>query len=186
MQCPKCHSVALRATKLDQGLSAMGCNQCEGALVALLYYRDWAERTPIDEHRSDSPADSDTPIKALIGTTEESNSAMSCPKCTRLMLKFKISGESDNKLDLCSFCDEAWLDRGEWHLLKMLELSRKMPLVFTEQWQTKLRKQATQDARDNRLLQYVNDEDLAKTKSFKEWVCEHPQRERLLFYINQD
>jgi len=183
MQCPKCN-IALRATKLEQGLSAMGCSQCEGALVALLYYRDWVERTPLSESDLDTPED--TPIKALIGTSEETSTAMACPKCSRLMLKFKISGESDNKLDLCSFCDEAWLDRGEWQLLKMLELSRKMPLVFTEQWQKKLRKQATQDARDNRLLKYIDEPELEKTKEFKQWLSAHPHREHLLFFINQN
>ncbi|MBV1910913.1 MAG: zf-TFIIB domain-containing protein [Kangiellaceae bacterium] len=186
MQCPKCHSGALQPTKLEHGLSAMGCNTCEGALVALLYYRDWVERTPLDLQQPQDDQESSTPLQALIGTTEETNSAMSCPKCTRLMLKFRISGESDNKLDLCSFCDEAWLDKGEWQLLKMLELNRKMPLVFSEQWQTKLRKQATQDARDNRLLQYVTETELAKAKEFKQWVSEHPNKERLLFYVNQN
>lgn len=183
MQCPKCHSSKLHPTKLEKGLSAMGCGECEGALVALLYYRDWAERTPQSELES---SEDETTLRAFIGTAEESQSAMSCPKCSRVMLKYKISGESDNKLDLCASCDEAWLDKGEWHLLKLLELGTRMPLVFTEQWQTKLRKQATQDARDNRLLRYVGEDDLAMVRTFKDWLSAHKHREQILFYLNQD
>jgi hypothetical protein len=44
MHCPACHTTTLQPTTLDDGLLAHGGPQCSGALVALLYYRDWAER----------------------------------------------------------------------------------------------------------------------------------------------
>jgi len=182
MQCPKCQNQPLRATKLEQGLSAMGCSQCDGAFVTLLYYRDWVERNPsIDD--SDKPSIQNV---AELQEVDDSQSALSCPKCSRLMSKYKISGESNNRIDLCSSCDEVWLDGGEWELLKALELSKKMPLVFTEQWQRKLRKQATQEAREQRLLKFISQQDLDEVKKFKEWLSEHPNKEQILFFINQE
>ena len=179
MQCPKCQNQSLKATKLEQGLSAMGCGECDGAFVTLLYYRDWAERNPIVENQ-----DADQTIQ--LQEIDDSQAALSCPKCSRLMLKYKISGESNNRIDLCSSCDEAWLDGGEWELLKALEMSKKMPLVFTEQWQNKLRKQATQEAREQRLLKFVSQQDLDEAKAFKTWLDEHSNREQILFYLNQE
>lgn len=182
MQCPKCENQPLRATKLEQGLSAMGCNQCNGALITLLYYRDWLERTqPIKNDHIEEKG-----IVTALVEVNDSKSALCCPKCSRLMNKYKISGESENRIDLCASCDEAWLDGGEWELLKIFELSRKMPLVFTEQWQRKLRKQANQEAREQRLLKIASQVDLDKAKNIREWLAEHPFREQILFFINQD
>jgi hypothetical protein len=43
MLCPKCRHIELQPTKIDDGLPAMGCPSCEGSLISLLYYREWAE-----------------------------------------------------------------------------------------------------------------------------------------------
>ena len=182
MQCPKCENETLKATKLEQGLSAMGCNQCNGAFVTLLYYRDWLERTPVVE----SAALDHKPMATALIEVNDSKSALCCPKCSRLMNKYKISGEVENRIDLCASCDEVWLDGGEWELLKIFEMSRKMPLVFTEQWQRKLREQATEEAREQRLLKVVSHEDLDEAKRIKQWLAEHPFKEQLYFFINQD
>ena len=68
---------------------------------------------------------------SVVEEVQDTNAAITCPKCARLMTKYKMSGFVANRLDVCPGCDEAWLDGGEWELLKALELSRKMPLVFT-------------------------------------------------------
>jgi len=181
MQCPKCQNQTLKATKLEQGLSAMGCSECDGAFVTLLYYRDWVERNSFV-----AGEESNSKQASELQEADDSQAALSCPKCSRLMLKYKISGESNNRIDLCSSCDEAWLDGGEWELLKALEMSKKMPLVFTEQWQRKLRKQATQEAREKRLLQFVSRQDLDKAKDIRQWVLGHANKEQLLFFLNQE
>ncbi|TQV81055.1 zf-TFIIB domain-containing protein [Aliikangiella coralliicola] len=179
MQCPKCRNVDLKPTKLDEGLSAMGCNQCQGAFVSLLYYRDWAERSG-SVH--DAPE-----VELLKGfDSEDTPTALSCPKCLKLMQKFRISGCSNNRLDLCTSCDEAWLDGGEWELLKALELSKEMPLVFTERWQKKVREQISEDTRRQRFLTILGKEDLEKADEFREWIKTHPKRHDIIFYVNHE
>lgn len=49
MKCPSCNNSDLKPTRIDEGLSAMGCSQCGGAYISLLYYRDWVERHPAEE-----------------------------------------------------------------------------------------------------------------------------------------
>jgi len=109
-----------------------------------------------------------------------------CPKCKKAMLKYKISGCSGSRLDLCASCDEAWLDDGEWELLKSLELTRQMPSVFTEEWQRKLRKQATEEARGKRLLLVVEQDELDEAKRVRDWLKGHPNKGELMFFINLD
>ncbi|HSX88398.1 MAG TPA: zf-TFIIB domain-containing protein [Pseudomonas sp.] len=177
MQCPACRTVELKPTKLDDGLLAHGCAQCSGALVALLYYRDWAERSAED----DQPA---TEVASC--EPSETHTALTCPKCSKLMSKFQISGTRGNRLDLCNCCDEAWLDGGEWQLLKALELSRQMPAIFTEAWQRQVRQEASEDARRQRFKRLAGDEAIERADEVRTWLKDHPQRRELLFYIGHD
>ncbi|HLA31771.1 MAG TPA: zf-TFIIB domain-containing protein [Pseudomonas sp.] len=177
MHCPACRTTTLQPTKLDDGLLAHGCGQCSGALVSLLYYRDWAERQP----QSEEPA-----LQAEVEGVNESRQALTCPKCAKLMSKFQISGTRGNRLDLCGSCDEAWLDGGEWQLLKALELSHKMPSIFTEAWQRKVRQQACEEARRQRFGRLLGEQAVARADEIRDWLKDHPQRRELLFYIGHE
>ena len=179
MYCPKCKHTSLRASRIETDLPAAGCPDCNGALVALLYYRDWAERHAGDaiELSADHSVDEEV---------EDTSTAISCPKCARLMTKYKMSGFVANRLDVCPGCDEAWLDGGEWELLKALELSRKMPVVFTEQWQRNIRKQIAEETRRGILRKAIGDESLQKAEVFKLWLKEHPRRNDILVFLHAE
>jgi Zn-finger nucleic acid-binding protein len=179
MKCPKCKTVELRATRIEEDLPAAGCSVCKGALVALLYYRDWAER-----HANDPVTLSDG--HSVSEDAHDTQTAMMCPKCGRLMTKYKISGAVANRLDVCAGCDEAWLDDGEWQLLKALELARKMPQVFTEQWQRNIRKQVAEDTRRAILRKAVGDPALEQVEEFKRWLKEQPRRNDILVYLHAE
>jgi len=178
MQCPKCRNEYLQPTKLEDGLPAIGCGKCDGALLSLLYYRDWAERVP------DVSAQQD--ISDNIAADSDTKTAISCPKCSRLMTKYSFSGTSDNRLDLCAHCDEAWLDGGEWKLLKSLELGLKLPAVFTDQWQRRLRGERTERDRTERLKKAVGEEDGAKAVEIRAWLRDNPNKSLIVHYLNLD
>lgn len=179
MQCPKCKKTTLRASRIEMDLPAAGCPTCKGALVSLLYYRDWSER-----HAND-PVDLDEnhgAVEDLLDT----NMAITCPKCGRLMTKYKVSGSVSNRLDVCPGCDEAWLDSGEWQLLKALELAHKMPLVFTEQWQRNIRKQVAEETRRAILAKAIGDAPLKQVEEFKSWLRRQPRRNDILGYLHAE
>lgn len=176
MKCPKCKITELRATRIESDLPAAGCATCHGALVSLLYYRDWSER-----HQNDPTDVATAPTTAA--EVRDTSTALNCPKCTRLMTKYKISGCAANRLDLCPGCDEAWLDSGEWELLSALELSRKMPLVFTEQWQRTIRRQVAEEARRGILRKKIGDAAVDRVEEFKMWVDENPRKRDILVYL---
>ena len=85
MHCPKCKNENLKPTKLEEGLPVMGCPKCEGGLLSLLYYRDWAERVSFDGSAETPSSD--------ISSESDTKTALSCPKCSRLMTKYSLSGE---------------------------------------------------------------------------------------------
>lgn len=175
MKCPRCKSSNLLPTKLEEGLPAMGCRSCDGALISLLYYRAWSERSvplgDVEAAELSSPEEQDTKF------------ALNCPKCARLMTKYQITGEYSNRLDVCASCDEAWIDSGEWSLLKSLELAKELPTVFRESWQRKIAKETSEKQRFERLEKQVGAEDALKAKGVREWLESNTSKATIMRYI---
>lgn len=178
MECPSCktnhqQSISLQPTTLEDGLLAQGCPSCDGALVSLLHYRHWAENADIE------PVD-----QCTIGSADDSAMALKCPKCARIMSKYTISGHKRNRVDLCTHCDEAWLDGGEWLLLKELSLSNKLPNIFTQSWQSNVRKQQSENRETDTLKKQIGQQDTQRCQRFRQWLTTHKNRTEILFYLN--
>lgn len=178
MKCPKCRNLDLKPTKLEDSLPVMGCPQCEGSLISLLYYRDWAERTvPVEQ--PGQPQDE-------VSVEPDTTTALACPKCSKLMTKYSIASEHRNRIDLCGTCDEAWLDGSEWTLLKSLELAHKLPNVFTDQWQRKVRSQKMEALKVERLKKVVGEDAAGKAVEIKDWLNDQDHKVAIVQFIGSD
>lgn len=174
MHCPNCKTQSLKPMKLEAGLVALGCTDCNGTLLPLLPYRDWLERQ----------GDQAFAKEHVEIVADDSRQALQCPKCERLMAKFGIAAESDHRLDLCNHCYEAWLDAGEWELLQQLELADKLPSIFTDGWQTHVRRGKADAFRAERDSERLG-ESFDQAAAFKEWLNDQPQRQEILQYLQR-
>lgn len=178
MLCPACNEQqVLKPTKLDESLPAYSCDSCRGALIDILGYRLWSDR-----HCSDSFSDKNQSI-TIEPHPKDSKHALLCPRCSKIMMKFAISGDTENKIDLCGHCGTFWLDGGEWELLAWINLDHEVTRVFTEPWQRKLRQET--DAFEEKTKQSLGAEDFDRAKEFKSWLMAHPKRGEMLSYINR-
>jgi Zn-finger nucleic acid-binding protein len=178
MKCPACAASELRPTMIEDMLPAMACDACKGSLVSLLYYRHWAEQLKPQEGPVARAEVSELPA--------DTSSALRCPKCDRIMTKFKLVGSVGNRLDVCASCDEAWLDDGEWELLEQLQLSDKLPAVFTDAWQRKLRHEKTEQTRQDLLKRTVGTEAAAMVETFRTWLNAQRLKSTILTYLYRD
>lgn len=172
-RCPKC-SRPFSPTLLAEGLSAKGCKSCGGALVDLLAYRAWAERAGID-------ASTDTKSGSAVAV-DDTSQAISCPNCSAVMIKYRLSASADNKLDFCANCDEVWLDAGEWNQLADLGLRRTLGAVFTAPWQRHLREEIAERSRESLLRERFGG-DFERISEIRAWIQGHPQCEYILAWL---
>ncbi len=175
MKCPRCKNPDLKPTLIEEYLPAMGCADCQGSLVSLLYYRHWAE--------TQKPPVEATPRNASAVETTDTTTALNCPKCGRFMMKYKITGCVSNRLDICTGCDEAWLDRGEWELLEALELSHQMSAIFTDQWQRRIRRELSEEMRRTILKRSIGEASLVRVEEFRSWVGESGHKPEIMVYL---
>lgn len=171
--CPKCSKRALTPTLLAPGLSAKGCHSCSGVLVDLLSYRAWADQKGIDSVED---------VSATVREIEDTENAISCPNCSSVMIKYRLSKSADNMLDFCERCDVTWLDGGEWGQLSDVGLQHSLGTVFTEPWQRKVRSELSQQIRESVLRERFG-QDYERLKEFRDWLHSHPKFESILAWI---
>lgn len=172
MKCPSCKSL-LKPIKLESSLPARKCIQCNGVLIDLLSYREWAENYDLKKEKN----------PPQLKEVEDTLNAKVCPKCSKIMLKFRIDGSSSNKVDVCTNCDEAWLDEGEWELLGSLSIQHKLNSIFTEPWQRNIRNNEAQVAYEQRFKEVLGLEQFQKLSEVKQWIDKHPNKADLIRYL---
>lgn len=191
MKCPRCKTRDLKPTMIEENLPAMACAECEGSLVSLLYYRHWAETQKPAAEPAEA-VDRGAPTSSATTSTAESDetlaaadtrTAVLCPKCARVMMKYKITGRVSNRLDVCRLCDEAWLDRGEWELLEALQLSTQLPAIFTEEWQKRIRREITAEVRRASLVRCIGERAVEQVDRFREWLSRSKHKPEVMSYL---
>jgi len=175
MKCPHCKTSDLKPTMIEENLPAMGCDTCHGSLVSLLYYRHWAETQKVPSGEPGNTA-------AALETTDTTTAIM-CPKCARVMAKYKLTGTVANRVDLCPTCDDAWLDGGEWELLEALQLSLQMPAIFTDAWQRRVRRELTEETRRSILTRMIGEHGTAKVEEFRSWLAKNEHKSHIMAYL---
>jgi len=177
MQCPSCSSYTLVSTNLDSGLPARKCGKCNGNFLNMLSYRTWLESNPvIDKHGTISnirPADNDN--------------VLSCPSCSRLMVKYSYhtDAEGSNHIDICTHCQNIWLDSGEWQFLKILEKHTELGSITSEEWQIKEIRNQSNNNFELRYKKLLGDDEYIFLLNIVEWLENSPNKKEILHYLLQ-
>jgi Zn-finger nucleic acid-binding protein len=175
MKCACCDNSELSLSSLEPDLACLGCGSCGGSLLALSSYLDWSTRQP---PRVPPPAGGFEPSAA------DSKQALHCPKCSRLMLKYKVTADHAHGLDYCFGCEEVWLDGGEWLWLKAKGLDTQVTAISTDSWQRRLREEASAKIRDDKLRHALGEDVFAEAERVRKWLHQQPRRDEIRRYLN--
>lgn len=176
MQCPSCKRGSLRPGRLEHDLPGYSCSSCSGFLLSLSPYVDWAVKQKFQAQPQLAPFE-------LV--VRDNRAALRCPKCSRLMIKHRISAEATHGLDYCYGCDEAWLDGGEWAWLKSKGLQASITAISTDTWQHRVRQEYGEHLREERVKERVG-EAWPEVQRVKQWLDAQPQRADILNYLNRE
>jgi len=180
MNCPQCQGYQLEPKEIESGLVAGACPKCEGTLLSLMNYRFWNDKNPSNLKVDSNEIEVNEPHQKAI----DNSSALTCPKCSRFMSKFNVGSGSSNRIDLCTGCDEAWLDKGEWRLLNRLDLQGQLPKIFTDAWQRNVRIERKENNFKKRYETLLGKDDFKRIDEFKSWLNEHTESASIRHYLN--
>lgn len=174
MKCTSCKQGDLRPIRLDDLFPAFECEYCKGNLVFIHDYLRWMENN--DQVGFTANTD-DNCVEA-----EETSKAMICPKTGNLMLKYRISAKTTHRIDLSPSINAAWLDEGEWELLKSEGLAGKLNHIFTDAWQRKVREAG---AAETFKAMYAREfgENYEAIQALREAIKDMPNKSEVVAYL---
>ncbi len=174
MKCYRCNEAVLSPVRLADGLPAKCCSQCSGVLLDLLTYRAWKEDYVGAQPTAFNPSD-----------VQDGDSALQCRSCSKLMLRFRVAAEYSNYVDVCSTCDVAWLDGGEWELLEHLDAADKLTDIMSAPWQASLRRQQMASLTEADLQKNVGEEGIQTLKAFVDWYSALSDKSAVSRYLRE-
>jgi len=101
------------------------------------------------------------------------------------MTKYKISADSEHRLDLSRAINAVWLDKGEWELLKSKGLATKINNIFTDHWQHDIRSRAASEVL-SALYQRKFAENYDEIKRFKAILDSMEAKHEVFAYLLAD
>lgn len=172
MKCTSCGEASLNSSYLEPQLPCYNCQNCGGNLLMLSDFLRWKESNAGDELITNTAT-----VEA-----QETSKAMVCPKTSRLMTKYKISKDTEHRLDLSPSINAVWIDKGEWELLKEAGLASSINSIFTDHWQEDIRAGESSDIM-SAIYQRKFGDQYKEIKAFRELISDKQYRSSAVAYL---
>lgn len=181
MQCTSCNNGELVSSTLDGSLICHTCSSCHGNWIKLNDYIDW--------HNTQQPTQAVVDEIGVEVDTVESSKALLCPETGSIMTKFRISSDTDHRLDWSNSAGAIWLDNGEWNLLKEKGVADKLNQIFSHEWQEKIVEQTARNTREARLVEKLGEDNYSRLKLVRTWLHEQSDEDKAImisFLVSRD
>lgn len=175
MHCTSCQQGTLVKSELDGALPCHQCDHCGGHWINLVDYLTWQQQNPKYQFDENWLLDYEV---------QDTKKSILCPVTGAIMVKYRISTQTEHRLDLSSRVNCIWLDKGEWELLKQEGLAGQLNHIFTDPWQRKIRVQATEVALKQMYQDKFGLELYQKVHDIKQWLDQQPNKAELLSYLS--
>jgi len=176
MKCSSCGTGRLESSYFEGLFACHSCTDCGGDLILLGDFLRWQELNP----------ESKFEVEAEVGVVaEETKRAMICPLTGTLMTKYRISADTEHRLDLSPTINAVWLDKGEWQLLKEKGLANNLNQIFTNHWQRDIHAVETSEMLDELNARKFG-EHYEQVKAFKSVFKGMKNRQEVIAYLLGD
>lgn len=172
MKCTICNAGELLPIRLTKDLHCLKCNNCEGNWIKLSDYLQWQEK---QESSAAVVDDIGVEVDAI-----ESKMALRCPETGGVMTKFRITSDTDHRIDWSTSAGAIWLDKGEWELLVAKGVADKMNRIFTDQWQKKIRTEIRRNSKEARYLKQFGESNYSRLKLVRSWLHEQEDEDKAM------
>ncbi|HEY9622538.1 MAG TPA: zf-TFIIB domain-containing protein [Crinalium sp.] len=178
MQCPKEKHVELIDSTLAGHLAVKHCPTCDGSWIPAENYHDWKEQQPATDRKPLPP-----PLNMDYGRSPLDTRGALCPECNCYLARAKVGSKNPFYIERCVNCGGIWCDRGEWDVLETLGLHAHIEILFSNEWQFRV-KEAEQAERERRAtVEKLGDELANRVFELAELLENHPNGDFGVAYL---
>lgn len=172
MKCTSCKEGTLIPCFLEGLFRAHTCSTCGGDWILIEDYVSWKEHNP------------DLKMSGNVNfEIDDTKTALLCPISGSIMQKFRLTHDSDRRIDYSPSVGGVWLDKGEWEFLKQENLAGSLNTILTLHWQKSIREDNAKATFEDLYQSKFGDESYAKVKEVREWLNKQPEKSDLRAYI---
>lgn len=187
MLCPKDRKTPLSLGNLTADLSAYCCEACKGHWIPSDRYEKWQAQ----QKNQPEP----NPSRCREGLDENfvqsayDTKASLCPECKHYLSRAKISLSNVNHasanfyVERCPNCSGIWCDEGEWAVLEKLGWHGTIPMLFTPEWQARVRKYEMEDQERGAIVDKLGDELAQQVFQLASILEKHPNGDFAVAYL---
>lgn len=136
MLCPKDRKTPLNTSLLGDSLTSHQCPDCKGTWIPPGEYETWQAR---QQRINPDPARLTQPLDVDFVESPYDAKAALCPDCGSYLARAKVSLRKPFFVERCPSCGGIWCDHGEWAVLEKLGFHTTIQMLFTQEWQTRVR-----------------------------------------------
>lgn len=167
MECPK-DKTPLESIRLTGNLPAFSCPHCRGSWIPPENYVEWQEQQPYKSYiRLPDPDFTCQPaaMDAKAGL---------CPECKIIMSRSRVGSRTPFYVERCGRCGGIWCDTDEWETLRSLELDTVIEMLFTSEWQSKVKELEYADRERRATIEKLGEDLANQVFALAERLEQHP------------
>ncbi|MES2980696.1 MAG: hypothetical protein V4727_00150 [Verrucomicrobiota bacterium] len=176
MKSPIGERLELKATQLEDGLTAYRCSESGGIYITLEGYWKWKKSTS-EEGGDEGLAEKDFPV------SDYDEVVKLCPESGTLMTRYRVGHGLPFRVDR-SITGGVWLDAGEWEALHADGIHRNLHLVFTAPWQKAVISAEQSALYNERLRSRLGDDFYKELSALREKIWSHPSSAEVFAYLH--
>lgn len=162
--------------ELEPGFKVFECPVSGGYWIPIDNYLTWLQQFG-------GQANPLPPGQPVPQVNDSGRRALICPESGRFLLRYRVSHDLPFQIDRSPVTGGAWLDKGEWEVLKSRGLHNQMHLIFTSQYQARIRAAEFKQVMENTFRDRIGASDFAKAQEIRQWIEAHPKKHDILCYL---
>jgi Zn-finger nucleic acid-binding protein len=182
--CPKDRKTPLILGNLTSELSAHLCEDCKGHWIPSEHYEKWRA-----QHRDQEMPDPSRCREILdvdfVQSAYDTKAAL-CPECKHYLSRARINLPQSSSaffVERCPNCNGIWCDRGEWEILEKLGWHTTIEILFTQEWQARVRKYEVADQERQAIIEKLGEELAEQVFQLATLLEKHPNGDFAVAYL---
>lgn len=181
MLCPKDRKVSLQEGYLAETLRVQCCPDCKGSWIPADRYQEWQAQHP--DIPSPDPSRCTEKLDVEFVQSAYDTRAALCPECQHYLARARINLSTPFYVERCPNCGGIWCDQGEWMVLEKLGWHRTIETLFTQEWQTRVRKCELAEQERQAMIDKLGPELAQAVFQLASRLEKHPQGDFAVAYL---